>query len=175
LGPDEDFPNQDGLDLRGHRVTTRDNIAKAHVSSMEFSYRQNMVFLPGMWQRLSIFGNYTLLHYDDYENFRRPENLVNGGLSFDHKGLSFRWNFMWVPIHRRAAIPANGWITMTGERLTHDMQVAYRISSGVSVFVNARNIFNRAQRSYLGPVRADLVTSHNDYGAIWTVGLRGQF
>jgi iron complex outermembrane recepter protein len=175
LGPDEDFPNQDGLDLRGYRVTTRDNVANAHVSSVEFSYRQNMVFLPGMWKRLSIFGNYTILHYDDYENFRRPENLTNGGLSFDHKALSFRWNFMWVPIHRRVAIPANGWVTMIGERLTHDMQFSYRISSGVSVFVNARNIFNRAQRSYLGPVRSDLVTSHNDYGAIWTVGLRGQF
>jgi TonB-dependent receptor len=175
LNADEDFPNQDGLDLRGYRVTTRDNVSKAHVSSVEFSYRQNLVFLPGMWQRLSLFANYTLLHYDDYENFRRPENLTNGGLSFDHKGLSFRWNFMWVPIHRRGAIPANGWVAMTGERLTHDMQFAYRISSRVSVFVNARNIFNRPQETYWGPTRSDLVTSHNDYGAIWTVGLRGQF
>ena len=161
--------------MRGYRVTTRDNVGKAHVSSVEFSYRQNMVFLPGMWQRLSLFANYTILHYDNYENFLRPENLTNGGLSFDHKGLSFRWNFMWVPIHRRSSIPANGWVTMTGERLTHDMQFAYRFSSRVSVFVNARNIFNRPQRSYWGPMRSDLVTSHNDYGAIWTVGLRGQF
>ena len=175
LEPDEDFPNQEGLDLRGFRVTTSDNVGKAHVGSVEFSYRQNMVFLPGMWQRLSLFANYTILHYDDYENFRRPENLTNGGLSFDHRGISFRWNFMWVPIHRRGAIPANGWVTMTGERLTHDMQFAYRVSSRVSVFVNARNIFNRPQRNYWGPARSDLVIGHSDYGAIWTVGMRGQF
>jgi TonB-dependent receptor len=179
LEPEEDFPNQEGLDLRGFRVTTFDNVGKAHVSSVEFSYRQNMVFLPGMWQRLSLFANYTILHYDNYENFRRPENLTNGGLSFDHRGFSFRWNFVWVPIHRRGTIStsstANGWVSMTGERLSHDMQTAYRISSRVSVFVNARNIFNRAQRNYWGPSRSDLVIGHSDYGAIWTVGVRGQF
>ena len=176
LGPDEDFPNQDNLDLRGYRVTTRDNVAKAHVSSLEFSYRQNMVFLPGMWRGLSLFSNYTILHYDNYENFRRPENLVTGGLSFDHrKGLSFRWNFVWNPIHRRAAIPANGWVTMMGERLAHDMNLAWRFSSKLTAFANVRNIFNRPQKSYLGPVRSDLMTSHNDYGAFWNVGVRGQF
>ncbi len=175
LEPDEDYPNQENLDLRGFRVTSTDNVGKAHVSSMEFSYRQNMVFLPGMWQRLSVFANYTILHYDNYENVRRPENLTSGGVSFDHRGLSFRWNFVWVPIHRRGAIPANGWVTMTGERLSHDMQLGYRFSPRVSVFVNARNIFNRPQRNYWGPTRSDLVIGHSDYGAIWTVGLRGQF
>jgi TonB-dependent receptor len=176
LGPDEDFPNQDNIDLRGFRVTTRDNVAKAHVGTVEFSYRQNMVFLPGIWKGLSVFSNYTVLHFDDYENFRRPENLVTGGLSFDHRrGLSFRWNFVWNPIHRRAAIPANGWVTMQGERLAHDMNLAWRFSSKLTVFANVRNIFNRSNRSFLGPVRSDLLTSHNDYGAFWNVGVRGQF
>ena len=101
LDPDEDFPNSEDLDLRGYRVTTTDNIGKAHVGSIEFSYRQNMVFLPGVWQRLSAFANYTILHFDDYENFRRPENLTSGGVSFDYKGISARWNVVWVPIHRR--------------------------------------------------------------------------
>lgn len=175
LDPTEDFPNQEDLDLRGYRVTTSDNVGKAHVGSLEFSYRQNMVFLPGMWRGLSVFGNYTKLHLDDYENFRRPTNLTSGGVSFDHRGLSLRWNFVWVPIHRRGAIAANGWTTMTGERLQHDMQAAYRFSSRYTVFVNARNIFNAPQRNYFGPVRSDLVIGHSDYGAIWTVGVRGAF
>ncbi len=171
----ETYPNSENIDLFGYRVTTTDNVGKAHVSTMEFSYRQNMVFLPGVWQRLSAFANYTLLHYDDYENFRRPENLMSGGVSFDYRGFSARWNVVWVPIHRRGAIPANGWVNMTGERLNHDMQLGYRVSSLITVFVNARNIFNRQQRSYFGPGRSDIVISHNDYGAIWTVGIRGAF
>jgi iron complex outermembrane recepter protein len=175
LDPAEDFPNQEGLDLRGFRVTTSENVGKAHVGSLEFSYRQNMVFLPGRWRGLSVFANYTVLRYDDYENFRRPKNLTSGGMSFDDRGLSLRWNFVWVPIHRRGAIPANGWVTMTGQRLAHDMQLGYRVSSRYSLFLNARNIFNRSQRNYWGPMRSDLVIGHSDYGAIWTAGVRGQF
>jgi hypothetical protein len=101
---DETFPNQEGLDLAGYRVTTTDNVGKSHLSTAEFSYRQNMVFLPGFWQRLSVFANYTVLHFDNYENFRRPDNLASGGISFDHRGLSFRWNVVWVPIFRRGAV-----------------------------------------------------------------------
>lgn len=176
LQADEDFPNQDGIDLRGFRVTTRENVGKAHVGSVEFSYRQNMVFLPGIWKGLSLFSNYTILHYDNYENFRRPENLVTGGLSFEHRrGFSFRWNFVWNPIHRRAAIPANGWVSMNGERLGHDMTVAYRFSSKLTVFASARNIFNQLEKTYLGPVRSDLLTGSLDYGTFWNVGVRGQF
>ncbi|MDO8540618.1 MAG: TonB-dependent receptor [Opitutaceae bacterium] len=180
LDPDEDFPNQDGLDLRGFRVTTVENIGKAHVSTVEFSYRQNMVFLPGIWKRLSVFGNYTVLHFDDYENFRRPENLANGGISFDHpRGFTFRWNFVWVPIYRPGAVStsttARGWVAMNGERSAHDMQLGYRFSPRATFFVNARNIFNRPQRTYWGPNRTDILIRHSDYGAFWTVGVRGQF
>ncbi|MBI5768529.1 MAG: TonB-dependent receptor [Verrucomicrobia bacterium] len=175
LDPTEDFPNSEGLDLRGYRVTTTDNVGKAHLGSMEFSYRQNMVFLPGLWQRLSVFANYTILRFDNYENFRRPENLTSGGVSFDHRGFSFRWNVVWVPIHRRGAIPANGWVNMTGERLSHDMQMSCRISPRLTLFANARNIFNQVQRVYYGPGRSDFIQGNNDYGAIWTAGLRGQF
>ena len=43
------------------------------------------------------------------------------------------------------------------------------------MFVSARNIFNRSQNTYFGPMRSDLLTGRSDYGAIWTVGMRGQF
>ena len=49
--------------------------------------------------------NYTRLRFDSYENFRRPRNLANGGVSFDHRGFSARWNGVWVPKFRRAATP----------------------------------------------------------------------
>jgi iron complex outermembrane receptor protein len=176
LGPNEDYPNQDGFDLRGFRVTTRENVDNAHVGSVEFSYRQNMVFLPGVWKGLSVFSNYTILHYDNYENFRRPENLVTGGISFDHRrGLSFRWNFVWNPIYRRVAIPANGWVAMIGERLGHDVSLSWRYSSKLTFFLSGRNIFNQLERTYLGPNRSDLKTGHLDYGTFWNVGVRGQF
>ncbi len=171
----EVFENEENFDLGGYRVTTIDNVGKAHVTSGEFSYRQNLVFLPGFWRRVSIFGNYTRLHFDEYENFRRPKNIANGGVSFDHQGLSLRWNFVWVPMFRRGAMPANAWAIYEGERLTHDAQFAYRISRYLTVFASGRNIFNRPQRNYYGSGERTFLNRHSDYGAIWTVGVRGMF
>jgi iron complex outermembrane recepter protein len=173
--PGEDFIEGDDLDLGGYRVTSFTNVSKAHVNSAELSYRQNLIFLPGFWKLVSIFGNYTRLHFDNYENFRRPKNLANGGVSFDHRGLSLRWNVVWVPMFRRLATPANGWGVFDGERLTHDAQLAYRISPRLTVFMSGRNVFNKPVRNFYGLARTDILNRYSDYGAIWTVGMRGQF
>jgi iron complex outermembrane receptor protein len=170
-----DYITDDDLDLGGYRVTTSNNVGRAHVASVEVNYRQNLIFLPGFWRRISIYGNYTHLNFDDYENFRRPSNLASGGFSFDYRGFSLRWNTIWVPTFRRGSIPANGWVTMEGERLTHDIQLAYRLNSTITVFATGRNIVNRPQRNYWGPVRGDIVNRYSDYGSIWTVGVRGMF
>ncbi|MGH7958998.1 MAG: TonB-dependent receptor domain-containing protein, partial [Opitutaceae bacterium] len=107
----ETFPNQEGIDLGGHRVTTVYNVNKAHLTNLELSYRQNLVFLPGFWRGVSVFANYTRLHFDNYENFRRPEQLASGGISFARRGVSFRWNVVYVPAYRPGGAPANGWKT----------------------------------------------------------------
>lgn len=169
------FGGIDDLDLGGYRITTFSNVRKAHVNSGELSYRQNLVFLPGFWQRVSIFANYTRLHFDNYENFRRPKNIANGGTSFDYRGFSFRWNVVWVPKFRRLVTPANGWAVFDGERLTHDAQASYRISRYTTIYASARNIFNRPQINYYGSGKATIMNRYSDYGAIWTVGVRGQF
>jgi outer membrane receptor protein involved in Fe transport len=124
---------------------------------------------------VSIFANYTRLNYDNYDNFRRPRNFANGGTSFDYRGFSFRWNVVWVPKFRRAATPASGWAIFDGERLTHDAQIAYRISRYTTLYASARNIFNRPQVNYYGSGHATVMNRYSDYGSIWTVGIRGQF
>lgn len=173
--PGEDFIEGDDLDLGGYRITTFTNVRKAHVNSGEVSYRQNLVFLPGLWRSFSLFANYTRLHFDHYENFRRPKNIANGGVSFDHRGLSLRWNVVWVPKFRRQATPANGWGVFDGERLTHDVQLAYRVSRLITVFGSGRNVFNAQQKQYYGSGAATILNRYSDYGAVWTVGVRGQF
>jgi outer membrane receptor protein involved in Fe transport len=172
----ENFPNDDGLDLGGYRVTSSDNIGRPHLSSLEFSYRQNLVFLPGAWKALSVFGNYTRLSFDNYENFRRPHHLGTGGLSFDRRGLSLRWNAAWAPTYRRAAVNATtGFAGGLGTRLTHDAQLSYRFSKLGSFYLNGRNVFNKKQETYyIGGPRL-IMTSFNDYGTVWTAGVRGQF
>jgi TonB-dependent receptor len=172
----ETFPNQEGYDLGGHRVTTVNNVNKAHLTNLELSYRQNLVFLPGFWQGVSIFGNYTRLHFDNYENFRRPEQLANGGVSFDRRGLSFRWNVVYVPAYRNGAVPANGWKTYIPDRVGHDVQFSYRLRKYGTVFASGRNVFNRSQASFVQSEGSNrMITDHRNYGALWTLGMRGEF
>ena len=170
------FENEERIDLGGYRVTTADNVAKSQMTNVEFSYRQNLVFLPGFWKGVSIFSNYTRLYFDNYENYRRPTQLINGGVSFDRRGWSFRWNVVYVPSYRNGATPANGWKTYTPDRIGHDLQFSYRLPRNMTVFASGRNIFNRSQASYTqaegGP---RVITDHRNYGALWTIGLRGEF
>ncbi len=174
--PGENFPNDDGLDLGGYDVTTTDNVGRAHLTSLEFSYRQNLVFLPGAWKKLSVFGNYTRLRFDNYENFRRPHHIANGGVSFDHRGLSLRWNVNWRPRYRQGAVNAAGVAGALGARLQHDAQLNYRFSKAASFFLTGRNVFNQRTKNYT-VVSGDrfLLTNYFDNGTVWTAGVRGQF
>ncbi len=169
------FPNSSDLDLGGYRVTTVDNVARAHLSSAELSVRQNLIFLPGFWKSFSVFGNATAIRFDSYENFRRPRLLANGGLSFDRRGFSLRWSTAWVPSYRIGAYNNAGWAAQRGARLGHDLQLTYRFSRNLSVFLNGRNVFNRRQTNYQVSGDRLLLSNYNNYGAIWNGGIRGQF
>jgi outer membrane receptor protein involved in Fe transport len=174
LTPDEDF-TFGGENFAGYRVTTVDNVGRAHLSSLELSYRQNLTFLPGIWKSFSVFGNFTRLHYDDYENFRRPEMMGNGGFSFDRRGISLRWNAVWVPRFRTGAVGADGWAQSRGERLQHDLQFGYRFSRYATFYINGRNVFNQIIKDSLSYQGRHISSNFNDYGVVWTFGVRGTF
>jgi iron complex outermembrane recepter protein len=159
-----------------YRITTVDNVAKVHLATGEISYRQNMTFLPGMWQRLSLSANYTRLHYDHYDNFLRGKYFANGSLSFNHKGFSIWWKTVFYPARRTSAFNAStGYANMSSERLQHDLEAAYRFSRYATVYFTARNLFNQVERTFLGPGRTDIMTRYSDYGTIWNIGIRGTF
>jgi iron complex outermembrane receptor protein len=174
LAANEDFIFG-GENFAGYRVTTVDNVGQAHLSSLELSYRQNLTFLPGIWKSFSVFGNFTRLHYDNYDNFLRPEMMGSGGFSFDRKAVSLRWNAVWVPKFRTAAVGTDGWSSSAGERLQHDLQFGFRFSRYASLYVNGRNVFNQIISNALSYQDRHIKSNFNDYGVVWTFGVRGTF
>ena len=101
---------------------------------------------------------------------------MNGGFSFDRRGVSFRWNVVSVPAYRTGAVPANGWKTYQPDRLGHDVQFSYRLRKYGTVFVSGRNVFNRSQFSFVQAEGSNkMITDHRNYGALWTIGMRGEF
>ena len=160
----------------GWRLTSVDNVAKAHNSSIEFSYRQQLSVLPWEFARnFTVFANHTHLYFDDYDNFRRPTNVANGGVDFRYRRFSARWNTNWTGYVRTAAVPANGWAAYTAEKLFHDLQLNYNIYRNYTLTLTGRNVLHDPQLVTYAGARTDIVTRYLDIGSIWTLGFKGTF
>lgn len=166
----------------GWRINTVDNVANSHTSTLEFNYRQNMgfigtrAFLPAeFWRRVSVFANYTHLYFDNYENYRRPPNLANGGISFALKDWSFRWDINWTPLYRTNAVPANGWANLNDERILQGVQASWNFRRNLSFFMTGRNVFNEPTRTLYGNPKINILNRYFESGSLWTVGVKGTF
>jgi TonB-dependent receptor len=156
------------------QINTVDNVGKAHMSSMEFSFARELSFLPGPLSRIRVNANYTRLNYDDYENFRRPTNLANLSWFIPYRDFRLQWNTNWTPGRRTEAVTAsNGWANWERERFTHTMDFTWNFRRNMDFFVNARNVFNQDAGTYR--LRSDLRTRWVETGAIWATGVRATF
>jgi hypothetical protein len=59
------------------------------------------------------------------------------------------------------------------ERLMFDVSGGYKLSETYEVTLSGRNITNAPIRSFVN--EPGLLLSNQEYGAVWTVGVRGRF
>lgn len=155
-------------------ISTVDNVGKAHMTGLEFSFARELSFLPGPLSRIRVNANYTRLRYDNYENFRRPTNLANLSWFIPYRAFRLQWNTNWTPGFRREDVNAsNGWANWDRERLTHTMDFTWNFRRNVDFYINARNILNQDGGTYR--LRSDLRTRWVETGAIWSSGVRATF
>lgn len=155
-------------------ISTQENAGKSHMTSVEFSAARELSFLPGPLKRIRVNANYTRIMFDDYENFRRPENMANLGWFIPYRDFRLQWNTNWTPGRRTEAVTAsNGWASWERERLTHTMDFTWNFRRSMDFYVNARNIFNQDGGTYR--LRSDLRTRWVETGAIWSTGVRANF
>lgn len=160
----------------GWRLSTVDNVAKAHNSSWEFTYRQQLSVLPWEFARnFTVWANHTRLFYDDYDNFRRPLKMANGGVDFRYRRFLASWKTNWTGYVRTGAVPANGWAAYTRERLFHDIQLNYTLWRNYTLTLTGRNVLHSQQLQTYAGGRQDIMTRYLDIGSIWTLGVKGQF
>lgn len=155
-------------------INTVTNVAKAHVSSLEFEFRRELSFLPDPFKRISVNANYTRMFYDDYETFRRPENFANLSWYIPYRAFRLQWNINWRPGYRFDDIAASGgWPRYSRESLTHTMDFSWAFSKKADFYLNARNIFNQDAGEYRG--RSDVRNRWVETGALWSTGVRMNF
>lgn len=177
-----DYLDTVGIDPDTHanwRVTTYDNIAKAHLGGIELNYSQQLSFLPGVLRGIGVFANYTKLRFDNPSNFLRssPET-ANAGLSYKLKRFEGFIKANWVGDRQTSTPVADGQnnagsVFYQRQRIMYDLDINFRLTRQLSLFVNGRNIFNAPQVNYRNT--PDVVTYWGTYGAIWTFGINGRF
>ncbi len=155
-------------------INSVDNVGKAHMSSLEFSFTRELSFLPGPLSRVRLNANYTRIRYDIYENFFRPTNIANLSWFIPYRDFRLQWNTNWRPGYRTEVVTAsNGWPNHVRESLSHTMDFTWVFARNMDFFVNARNVFNQDGGTYRG--RSDLRTRWVETGAIWATGVRATF
>jgi TonB-dependent receptor len=157
-------------------ISTRENVAKAHMSSIEFSFRRQLSFLPYALKVTMVNLNYTNIWYDHYDNFMRANNVANASITVPYRHFKLTWNTNWRPGYRVELITAsNGWPKYVAESWTHTFDFTWTFRPNMLLYVTARNVFNGAQSGDEYRGRSDLRTRWVRTGAIWTAGITATF
>lgn len=134
--------------------------------SMELEYRQLLDFLPSALGNTTVFASYTRTYASERRVGLTP-HVITGGIDYRFKLLSLRLNTRW-----ESKAP---WSNATRFRpgvIKYDGSVDLRLNRKLTLFVQARNIFNRAYEIYEG--NGSLAWADN-YGGNWVIGMRGEF
>ena len=168
----------------GFTQLTSANAGSATVQGWEFSYQQQLTFLPGLLRGLAVGANYTWL--DTEGNFGGTTNLstgqvagfiprtANANLSWRHRGFSTRMLVNYTGEHLQTYSAASlGRNLYRFKRVITTLGFGYPINPALNVTVDIDNLFNEPQTRYRGI--PDQMQSTNLTGTTVTLGVSGRF
>ncbi len=150
------------------RPTNLDGVRK--IKGVEVEYSQQLVFLPGFARGFSVFGSVSRAVPDTKLAAVVPK-AANGGIRFSNHKFNLQLRATWASA-RITSIAA----TQTQwqyERLMFDVSGGYKLSQTYEVTLSGRNIANAPIRAFVN--EPGLLLSNQEYGAVWTLGIRGRF
>jgi outer membrane receptor protein involved in Fe transport len=133
---------------------------------MELEYRQLLPFLPAALGSATAFTSYTRTYATERRVGLTP-HVITGGIDYRFKRLSLGLKTRW-----ESKAPWSSATRFRPEVIKYDGNVDLRISRKLTLFVQARNIFNRAYVVTEG--NGNLFVAEN-YGGNWVLGMRGDF
>lgn len=164
----------------GFTLITHENLTSARIEGYELNYYQQLRFLPGILQGLSVFANYTHIKthgtYDDgnteLANFI-PET-INAGLSWTYGRINARVSYNYKSGYLSSYSTEARLATRYESIGTWDASLSYTIKrSWLTFSVNVVNIGNDWPSAYaINPNALDIIES---YGTRITVGFNGRF
>ena len=189
--PDKDFYALYGLDediYGGYPVSTQvNNQIKVRIEGFDFSYRQGLDPVLPQWARgVSVFANMST---------QRQTGLSAGSFN-NNRPRQYKWGFsisrpkfnvkaIWAYQAKRqrngvtgASIPADTY-NWDSKKLNIDVSADYYFRRNMAVYVAMRNLNDSTDdlqiySEKITPLHARF-RQRNDYGSLWTMGLRTTF
>jgi TonB-dependent receptor len=169
----EEYGYRGDLDLSNYEfITTTASDADVTVRGMELEYSQSLSFLPSPFKGVNVRASYTR-SYASIPKANMIPHSINGGLSYAYKGFNVYSSLTW-----RDNYPT----TVTGDprfyrhRTNLDIGGGFRLTSKISFFFAARNLFNEPYliMEEVGS-NAPVVQFYEVNGINWTFGVKSVF
>lgn len=190
--PTPAFLGEYGLDpavYGAYNVSTQYNLpGVVRMEGLEFNYKQALTFLPSWARGLQLFANGNTLraigpNVDALTGANYIPRSANWGISLTRQKFDVRinWNYhgrqLMGPVAAGRGI-APGTKNWSSKRNYVDISGEYRLHKWVSLYAAIRNLNDvpedmeivNTQTPYLARLR-----QRQNFGALWTVGLKGSF
>jgi len=161
----------DDPDYAGYTFQQNGNLTGIRkIRGVEVEYSQQLVFLPGFWRGLSLFGSVTRVAAD-VQVVRVAPKAANGGIRFSNHQFNVQLRTTWQSASATSIGPAmTEWVY---ERLTFDLSGGIHLSNTYDLTISGRNISNAPKESYSNEPGRLVKSAY--FGAVWTLGVRGRF
>ena len=179
---------EEGSDLE-YTIVSRGNGGDARVRGLEFTYRQNLLFLPRWASGVQVFANYTRANLSgsnvaDFTGFN-PETL-SWGVNLNRKRFVLKFNATQQAETKRGSVAVNA-LTPAN---TYDYQAALksyvlageiRIHKHLSAYATWNNFNEQGQKSitrrYVAGSTPEEIRTFSiiDRGSLLVVGVKGSF
>jgi hypothetical protein len=156
------------------------------MEGLEFDYKQALTFLPNWARGVQAFANATATRAtgDGVANMAGwTPRLFNWGVSLTRPKYNLRVNWNYAS-RRRAGLVAVGrsiepnTYDWRSKKLNIDVSGEYWLSKRVALFGNLRNIndaLDDIERAGPSTPAGAQLRQRNDYGSLWTFGIKGVF
>lgn len=161
----------DDPEYNGYTFARNANAATTRrIKGVDLEYSQQLVFLPGFWRGFSVFGSVSHT-VPDVQLADIMSKSANGGLRYGNHLFNAQVRFTWTAARITGITAAR--TQWERERLMFDFSGGYKINRTYELTLSCRNVFNQALESYFNV--PGTIAYKDNFGAVWTLGVRGRF
>lgn len=161
------------------RFTVRDNAGKAIVSGWEFTYQQQLSFLPAPFDGFGIYSNFTLVDSEvtltepgrvgeKLPLFNQSQQLGNLALTYQEHGVFIRISHNWRGDYLQA-LGTPGLDQYARGFESYDALASYKLTPRWTLKAEATNLTAAPEQQYVGTSRRNLY--YGDTGRSYSVGV----